>query len=148
MIRRPPRSTLFPYTTLFRSTYAAGMLPGSRLLDACPHKITPAQTIEIATDYDFVVLFTSTVGFHNDLLLIRKMKERKPDLKIAFVGPHVQNLPDQSLMASEDIDFVVRGEFDHAVVEFAQGRPLAEILGISYRKDGKEIGRASCRERV
>src|SRR5256885_14154635 len=24
MIRRPPRSTLFPYTTLFRSDYAAG----------------------------------------------------------------------------------------------------------------------------
>src|SRR3989449_8379125 len=24
MIRRPPRSTLFPYTTLFRSEYAAG----------------------------------------------------------------------------------------------------------------------------
>jgi len=23
MIRRPPRSTLFPYTTLFRSVYAA-----------------------------------------------------------------------------------------------------------------------------
>src|SRR3712207_7300592 len=28
MIRRPPRSTLFPYTTLFRSL-AAGVLPGS-----------------------------------------------------------------------------------------------------------------------
>src|SRR5256885_11675453 len=29
MIRRPPRSTLFPYTTLFRSTFAAifGALP-------------------------------------------------------------------------------------------------------------------------
>src|SRR3712207_8555401 len=26
MIRRPPRSTLFPYTTLFRSTKAAGVL--------------------------------------------------------------------------------------------------------------------------
>src|SRR2546430_7557643 len=26
MIRRPPRSTLFPYTTLFRSVYAAGLL--------------------------------------------------------------------------------------------------------------------------
>src|SRR3712207_8822394 len=25
MIRRPPRSTLFPYTTLFRSTQLAGM---------------------------------------------------------------------------------------------------------------------------
>src|SRR3712207_7003608 len=31
MIRRPPRSTLFPYTTLFRSTYGMadqGVLPG------------------------------------------------------------------------------------------------------------------------
>src|SRR3712207_1506794 len=28
MIRRPPRSTLFPYTTLFRST-AIGALPGA-----------------------------------------------------------------------------------------------------------------------
>src|SRR2546426_3094654 len=25
MIRRPPRSTLFPYTTLFRSVYIAGL---------------------------------------------------------------------------------------------------------------------------
>src|SRR5947199_10268836 len=27
MIRRPPRSTLFPYTTLFRSTMGVGTLP-------------------------------------------------------------------------------------------------------------------------
>src|SRR2546430_12741937 len=30
MIRRPPRSTLFPYTTLFRSLYAIGLLSQSR----------------------------------------------------------------------------------------------------------------------
>src|SRR6266511_6463296 len=28
MIRRPPRSTLFPYTTLFRSTGSLGSRPG------------------------------------------------------------------------------------------------------------------------
>src|SRR2546430_9886668 len=27
MIRRPPRSTLFPYTTLFRSSYHQGLSP-------------------------------------------------------------------------------------------------------------------------
>src|SRR3712207_9555716 len=27
MIRRPPRSTLFPYTTLFRSTLPHGLIP-------------------------------------------------------------------------------------------------------------------------
>jgi len=114
-------------------TYPAGMLPGSRLLDASPHKISWAQTIDIACQYDFVVLFTSTVGFQSDLRLIREMKERKRELRVAFVGPHVQTRPIESLQASPDIDFVVRGEFDHAMVEFAQGKPLREILGISYR---------------
>src|SRR5438132_14020523 len=31
MIRRPPRSTLFPYTTLFRSDHEAGRVARSRL---------------------------------------------------------------------------------------------------------------------
>src|SRR5258708_21027331 len=31
MIRRPPRSTLFPYTTLFRSLGGIGNLPGAML---------------------------------------------------------------------------------------------------------------------
>src|SRR3712207_7449080 len=30
MIRRPPRSTLFPYTTLFRSTHHAANMPTAR----------------------------------------------------------------------------------------------------------------------
>ncbi len=119
--------------------YPAGMLPGSRLLDAAPHKISPTETVRIASDYDFVVLFTSTVGFQSDLRLVRMMKEAKPSLKIAFVGPHVQVQPSESLMASGDIDFVVGGEFDHAVVEFAQGKPPEEILGASYRKNGRIV---------
>src|SRR2546428_2185277 len=35
MIRRPPRSTLFPYTTLFRSRLA--------VLRRCPHRLAPAR---------------------------------------------------------------------------------------------------------
>jgi hopanoid biosynthesis associated radical SAM protein HpnJ len=120
-------------------TYPAGMLPGSRLLDASPHKVSWKQTIEIAKDYEFLILFTSTVGFASDLKLTRLIKEQNPGLKIAFVGPHGHIKPDETLQASEDIDFVTRGEFDHSVVEFAKGKPLAEIAGISYRKDGKIV---------
>ncbi len=123
-------------------TYPAGMLKGSRLLDACPHGVDWQQTVEIAKDYDFVVLFTSTVGFESDLRIIRKMKEAKSSLKIAFVGPHGHIKPDETLQASEDIDFVTRGEFDHSVVEYAMGKPLGEILGVSYRKDGKVVHNA------
>ena len=39
-------------------SYPAGMLPGSRLLDAAPHKVAPHETAGIAADYDFVVLLT------------------------------------------------------------------------------------------
>ena len=85
------------------------------------------------------MLFTSTVGFLADLRMARAMKEAKPDLKIAFVGPHVQIKPAESLLASSDIDFVVRGEFDHAVVEYAKGKPLSEIGNASYVKDGKVV---------
>src|SRR5947208_6708783 len=34
MLRRPPRSTLFPYTTLFRSTFAISRSASSRLRSA------------------------------------------------------------------------------------------------------------------
>src|SRR5207249_8583245 len=34
MIRRPPRSTLFPYTTLFRSGPLAAVQPSLQLVDA------------------------------------------------------------------------------------------------------------------
>src|SRR5260370_37938929 len=64
------------------------------------------------------------------------MRAANPGLKVAFVGPHVQVQPDASLKASEDIDFIVRGEFDHAVVEFARGEPLSSIAGASYRQGG------------
>jgi hopanoid biosynthesis associated radical SAM protein HpnJ len=116
--------------------YPAGMLEGSRLLDASPHKITPDETVRIASDYEFVVLFTSTAGFQSDLRLTRAMRQANPGLKVAFVGPHVQVQPDATLNASEDIDFIVRGEFDHSVVEFARGNALPTIAGASYRHNG------------
>ena len=78
--------------------YAAGMLPGSRLLDAPPHHIKPEEVIRTAQNYDFLVLFTSTVGFFGDLRMARAIKERKPDIKICFVGPHVQIKPAESLL--------------------------------------------------
>jgi hopanoid biosynthesis associated radical SAM protein HpnJ len=119
--------------------YPAAMIPESRLLDAPPHGVSPEETIKIASDYDFVVLFTSTPGFNSDVRLAEMMKAAKPSLKIAFVGPHVSTLPEQSLMATRAIDFVTHKEFDYTVTEFAAGKPLDEIAGISFRRDGKTV---------
>src|SRR5437763_7176062 len=118
--------------------YPAGMLEGSRLLDAPPHHISVEETIEIGKQYEFLVLFTSTPGFPGDVLMATKMKDANPALNIAFVGPHVTTLPERSLQECPVIDFVCRREFDYSITEFANGKPLPEILGISYRdKNGK-----------
>jgi hopanoid biosynthesis associated radical SAM protein HpnJ len=116
--------------------YPAGMLEGARLLDAPPHYVSAEQTIEIAKEYEFLVLYTSTPGFPGDIRLAQKIKDANPAIKIAFVGPHVTVLPERSLKDAPAIDFVCRKEFDLAVVEFAQGKPLEEILGVSYPKNG------------
>ena len=47
-------------------TYPAGLLEGSRLLDAPPHHVSAEETIKICKDYEFLVLFTSTVGWEGD----------------------------------------------------------------------------------
>jgi len=123
--------------------YPAGMLEGSRLLDAPPHHVSAEETIELGKQYEFLVLFTSTPGFPGDIKLVTKMKEANPKLKIAFVGPHVTTLPERSLNECPAIDFVCRREFDYTVVEYANGKPLSEIIGISYRDaNGKVVHNA------
>jgi hopanoid biosynthesis associated radical SAM protein HpnJ len=119
--------------------YPAGMLEGSRLLDAPSHHVSGEQTIEIAKQYEFLVLFTSTPGFPGDILLANAIKAANPKIKIAFVGPHVTVLPEKSLRDCPAIDFICRKEFDYAVTDFAKGKPLEEIAGASFLKDGKVV---------
>jgi hopanoid biosynthesis associated radical SAM protein HpnJ len=116
--------------------YPAGMLEGARLLDAPSHHVSAEETINIAKEYEFLVLYTSTPGFPGDIQLVQRIKDANPNIKIAFVGPHVTVKPEQSLREGTAIDFVVRKEFDYAVKEFAEGKAFEDILGISYRKNG------------
>jgi hopanoid biosynthesis associated radical SAM protein HpnJ len=119
--------------------YPAGMLEGSRLLDANPHHVSWTEVIDILKDYDFLVLFTSTIGWSGDQRAAEAVKAAHPNLKIAFVGPPVTTDTDKALNECAAIDFICRREFDFSVVEYANGRPLEEILGVSYRKDGKNV---------
>jgi hopanoid biosynthesis associated radical SAM protein HpnJ len=119
--------------------YPAGMLEGARLLDAPPHHVSGEETIQIAKEYEFLVLFTSTPGFPGDIRLAKAIKAANPNIKIAFVGPHVSVLPEKSLRDCPEIDFICRKEFDYAVTDYAKGKPLEDIPGVSFLKDGKAV---------
>jgi hopanoid biosynthesis associated radical SAM protein HpnJ len=119
--------------------YPAGMLEGSRLVDAPPHHLSVEDVVNIGKDYEFLVLFTSAVGFDVDIKIAERMKDANPKLKICFVGPPVTIAPERAFNETKIIDFTVRREFDYAVVEYAQGKPLDQILGISYRQNGEVV---------
>jgi len=114
--------------------YPAGMLPDSKVVDAPPHGISIEQTVEMAKEFELLVLFTSTPGFHVDVHMAEMMKDLNPKLKVAFVGPPVTVEPEKSLRIAPAIDFIVRKEFDHAIVDYANGKPLEEIPSVSFRR--------------
>jgi hopanoid biosynthesis associated radical SAM protein HpnJ len=116
--------------------YPAGMLPDSKVVDAPPHKVSIEQTVAMASDFELLVLFTSTPGFNVDVKIAEMMKDVNPKLKVAFVGPPVTIEPENTLRATSAIDFVVKREFDHSIVDFAKGKPLEEIPGVVFRKNG------------
>src|SRR3989442_5795357 len=70
MIRRPPRSTLFPYTTLFRSAYGAGVVVSQ--VDSGP----PLPAGRTAVDLDYFGPIDPSFRGHGELALARRAAEQ------------------------------------------------------------------------
>jgi len=119
--------------------YPAGMIENSKVVDAPPHGISIEQTVEMAADFELLVLFTSTPGFNVDVKIADMMKAKNPQLEVAFVGPPVTIEPDKVLNATKAIDFIVRREFDYQIANYANGTPLEDLPGVSYRRNGENI---------
>ncbi|QUN25747.1 hopanoid biosynthesis associated radical SAM protein HpnJ [Cupriavidus sp. KK10] len=111
----------------------AALVPGSRVLDAPADGLTVQQSLDIAADYELVIIHTSTPSFPTDAKFAEELKKRKPDVMIGMVGAKPAVDPGGTLGASEAIDFVCREEFDYTCQDVAAGKPLKDILGLSYR---------------
>src|SRR6202451_391539 len=76
----------------------AGMLADSKVVDAPPHKISIEQTVEMAKQFELLVLYTSTPGFHVDVKMAEMLKDSNSKLKGPFVAPPVTIEPDKTLL--------------------------------------------------
>ncbi|HZS92504.1 MAG TPA: hopanoid biosynthesis associated radical SAM protein HpnJ [Chloroflexota bacterium] len=116
----------------------AALIPGSKLIDAPPHGVSHAEALATAAQYDLVVVHTSTPSLRNDLRFVADLKAKAPKTLVGCVGAHVAVLPEETLTACPDLDFVARREYEFTLKEIAEGRPLSEVVGISYRDREQE----------
>src|SRR2546426_10039328 len=90
MIRRPPRSTLFPYTTLFRSLQA---LPEALQLRMAGVTVDTADSAAAALDriaardYDAIVTDIKMPRM-DGLALLAEIRARRPDTPILLITGH------------------------------------------------------------
>jgi hopanoid biosynthesis associated radical SAM protein HpnJ len=86
-------------------------------------------------------MHTSTPSFASDVKVAEAIKAAKPGIKIGMVGAKVAVQPTESLQQGEVVDFVARNEFDFTIKDVAEGRPMAEIDGITWRNASGELVR-------
>src|SRR6516225_11556508 len=84
MIRRPPRSTLFPYTTLFRSPRAPGSscAPTRRTHRPSRARRSEEHTSELQSHVNLVcrLLLEKKKQYNNNLCHIKKKKKEKRNI--------------------------------------------------------------------
>src|SRR5437667_6558497 len=72
MIRRPPRSTLFPYTTLFRSQERPALRRDMVADRPAQHRIACLERVERSEEH------TSELQSHHDLVCRLLLEKKKP----------------------------------------------------------------------
>jgi hopanoid biosynthesis associated radical SAM protein HpnJ len=120
--------------------FPAAMIEGSRVVDATVQKFDLEKCLEIAKDFDMVVMYTSTPTLMIDIETARRIKEVKPAIVTVLTGPHVTILPEESLRAGKGaIDIICRGEFDYSTKELCEGRAWSMVDGLTFMQDGKVV---------
>ncbi len=115
--------------------YPAGMIPGSKVVDAPVQRFDLAACLEITKEFDMVVMYTSTPTLAIDIDTARAIKAQRTNIVTVLVGPHVSVLPEESLrQANGAVDIICRGEFDYSIKELCEGVDWERVDGISFKR--------------
>ena len=108
--------------------YPAGMLPDSKVVDAPPHKISIEQTVEMAKQFELLVLYTSTPGFHVDVKMAERFTANCKKLGLLVHGDYIIGLPGETRESiRRTIDFAKRLDTETIQVSIAHPYPGTEF---------------------
>lgn len=88
---------------------------------------------------NIIGITSTTISYIPATKVAKAAKEADPKAIVAIGGVHVTFMAHETLNECPWIDIVVRGEGERPIFELAQGKPLSQIQGISYRQNGQII---------
>src|SRR3712207_8960619 len=99
MMRRPPRSTLFPYTTLFRSKVRRGAANAITALSAKQRRFRAGQTVEV---------WVSAPGFHTKVARLALRRGKVPTTEPFCVVPGETKRSEEHTSELQSRQYLVR----------------------------------------
>jgi radical SAM superfamily enzyme YgiQ (UPF0313 family) len=142
----PPQDTRYPQPPIGLALIAAILEKVGyqvKLLEANALGLKPKEIATLVSSDDVVGITAMTPTIGTALNIAYYIKQKNPKLKIILGGPHATLLPEETLVSSNDIDVIVRGEGDVTVIDLLQAleknRPLASVAGISFKSSGKIV---------
>lgn len=92
-----------------------------------PAMWTKAAAMAVRLDPSLVVMETWADTFHHTLLLLRALRERRPEIPVIFLGAGTSALAEETLAAVPEVDGVIRGEGEPAMAVLARWEPSRSL---------------------
>jgi radical SAM superfamily enzyme YgiQ (UPF0313 family) len=89
----------------------------------------------------YLVLSITTPSLGDDLKAAKLAKSIDPNIVTIAKGAHFNTLDVDTLKKCPDLDLALRGEYEGTCMEIADGKPFAEILGLTWRDDAGTVVR-------
>src|SRR3712207_6082732 len=146
MIRRPPRSTLFPYTTLFRSTASSLANKESRSIILVEKNTLPTESKQLLEKA-------------NDLIIVGGENSISKNLEKSLKNKNITRIAGKNRYETA-VKIAEKSYPDSKQLAIANGLTLVDSLSFGpvtgkiqtpillTKNKNLQIGRASCRERV
>ena len=133
----------------FWQAYAAGVLDengfNASLIDAPAEDYSINDVIDRAgkSPPHLIVVDTSTPSIYNDVKVAEELKAAFPSAFITLVGTHPSALPKETLLLSNKVDAVAKGEYDYTIRDLASclrdKGDLGSVDGLILREDNNIV---------
>ncbi len=105
-----------------------------------PSGIAANAEIVLATEPEMVGFSATTSGFMDAVDMALYLRQKRPEIRIVFGNVHVSSLGAPILEKFPEIDYLVIGEGEGALLDLADGKPPASIGNLVWRAaDGRIV---------